>query len=296
MGVDVSVIVTTWNSSRWIASCVRSLLSQEGVQTELTLVDNGSTDQTLEIMHREAPHARLIRLHANRGPAYARNRAIQQAVGRYVLTLDHDVELAPGFLEAMVEGADRSPRQAGMWTGTILRPDRRTIDSTGMVLTKTWRAFDRGSGAQRLSPGEAHEAILGPSACAALYRRAMLEELQDGSGYFDERFFFLWEDIELAWRAVQRGWQAVYVPEAVCYHVRNGSSLSPRARQALSFRNRYLFLAKHRLWRPLSRYLWCCGLYDLARLGVVILTNPLALRSAGDAWRGGKPAPTLDES
>lgn len=284
MAPDLSVIVTTWNSQRWIGRCLRSLTIPHGLSCEVIVVDNGSVDQTTAIIQREAPDATLIRLGANEGPACARNLAIGRTTGRYVLTLDHDVELTPGFVGALVQAAEVGEPQVGMWTGTILRPDRTTIDSTGIVLTKTWRAFDRGSGTRQLSPREKRTAILGPSACAALYRRSMLEDIRENTGYFDERFFFLWEDVELAWRATRRGWKAQHVPAAFCYHARNGSQLSWRMRQRLSLRNRYLFLAKHRLWRPLSRYLRDCGIYEMARLSFIGCANPAALLFLRNTW------------
>lgn len=283
MGAEVSVIVTSWNSERLIGRCLRSLMAQEGLRLEVVVVDNGSTDETRTIIRREAPQARLVALGTNRGPAAARNLGIQLTHAPYVLTLDHDVELATGFLWSIVAAADASAPQIGMWSGKILRFDRCTIDSTGIILTTTWRAFDRGSGVADADRVE-DEAILGPSACAALYRRSMLEELREGEQYFDERFFFLWEDVELAWRATHRGWGTGYVPQAIGYHVRNGTRLSRRARQALSWRNRYLFLAKHQLWRPLPRYLWQCGMYDVARLSLMALTNPKALREIASGW------------
>ena len=283
---DLSVIVTTWNSERWIGRCLKSLTMPHDLSAEVVIVDNGSTDQTLVIIQHEAPRARLIRFATNQGPAVARNLAIRETTGRYVLTLDHDVELAPNCIRTLVRAADAAGPRVGMWTGTMFRPDRTTLDSTGILLTKTWRVFDRGSGARRLRPKDARAEILGPSACAALYRRSMLEAVREGAMYFDERFFFLWEDVELAWRARASGWSAGYVPEAVCYHVRNGTHLPRRIRQALSFRNRYLFLAKHRLWHPLGRYVWRCGLYEVARWSLVSLTNPSAIRSTAALWRG----------
>lgn len=275
---DVDVIITAWNSQLWIARCLQSVLAQEGVRYQLLVVDNGSTDQTCDEIRRVAPSATVLQHPTNLGPARARNLAIRQMASRYVLTLDHDVELTPGFLRALLEAAEASDHRVGMWMGKVLRMDRRTLDSTGMILTKSLRAFDRGSGQRDLGQWDhAPEGMLGASACAAFYRRAMLEDLREGDAYFDERFFWLWEDVELAWRGATRGWRSAYVPAAVCYHARNGSGQSDRVRQALSYHNRWLLIRKHRLYRPLHRYLWRAGLYDAARWLVVTLTNPRAL-------------------
>ena len=189
---DLSVLVTTWNSERWIARCLESLMAQKGVCFEVLAVDNGSTDGTCRLVRRLAPHARLIRHSSNIGPARARNIAIAQAKGRYVLTLDHDMELESGFLKTLVSRADRSLPGVGMWSGKFLCPDRRTLDSTGIVLTKRWRAFDRGGGEIDRGQWDTQREILGPSACAALYRRRMLEdvyqEFEDPDGNFLEQF------------------------------------------------------------------------------------------------------------
>ena len=282
---DLSVLVTTWNSERWIARCLESLMAQKGVCFEVLALDNGSTDGTCRLVRRLAPHARLTLHSSNIGPARARNIAIAQAKGRYVLTLDHDMDLGSGFLKTLVGRADRSLPGVGMWSGKFLRPDRRTLDSTGIVLTKRWRAFDRGGGEIDRGQWDTQREILGPSACAALYGRRMLEDIREGRQYFDERFFFLWEDVELAWRASRKGWKGEYVPSAVAIHVRNGSDLSWRRRQALSLRNRYLFLQKHRLWRPVMQYLRDCGPYEALRLVSVAVTNPAALGFLWESWR-----------
>src|SRR3989338_4360117 len=127
---DVSVIVTTWNSSRWIQACLESLKRQEGISFEMVLVDNGSTDGTKELVLRLVPNAHFLFLSANAGPAKARNLAMAQAIGRYILTLDSDVVLEPAFLRNLVSAADVGPERVGMWNGKILRPDLRAVDST----------------------------------------------------------------------------------------------------------------------------------------------------------------------
>jgi len=73
----------------------------------------------------------------------------------------------------------------------------------------------------------------------------MLEEIREKTCYFDERFFFLVEDVDLSWRAQKKGWKALYYPEAVCFHYGNSSGSSKRLRQYLCFRNRYLMIRKN---------------------------------------------------
>jgi len=73
----------------------------------------------------------------------------------------------------------------------------------------------------------------------------MLWELKEETGYFDERFFFLVEDVDLAWRAQKKGWKALFYPKGVCYHSGNSSRTNGKLRQYFCFRNRYLMILKN---------------------------------------------------
>jgi GT2 family glycosyltransferase len=120
--------------------------------------------------------------------------------------------------------------------------------------------------------------VFGACSAAALYRRKMLEHLKEETGYFDERFFFLVEDVDLAWRAKKQGWKTLFQPELVCYHYGNSSNHEKNIRQQLSFRNRFYTIKKN---EGMCKYV--CKIipllcYDFPRVVYLLFTNPHMFR------------------
>lgn len=101
----------------------------------------------------------------------------------------------------------------------------------------------------------------------------MLQELKEETGYFDERFFFLVEDVDLAWRAQKRGWEGIYCPEAICYHTGNSSGFDIKVRQYFSFRNRYYAILKNEGLINYSIKFFPLLSYDIPRLLYLIFNN-----------------------
>jgi GT2 family glycosyltransferase len=189
----------------------------------------------------------------NVGFAAAANELIRTTSGLYLLLLNPDAYLAPDYLARLREAAESDPR-IGSVTGKLLRPEARSggpiIDSTGHVLCRSRVAVNRGENepdrGQLDEPGE----VFGVCAAAALYRRAMLEDVRIGDEYFDSAFFAYLEDVDLDWRARLRGWRAYYVPTAVAVHARGhrGKRHLKNARVLRhSLKNRYLMLRNDRL-------------------------------------------------
>ena len=107
----------------------------------------------------------------------------------------------------------------------------------------------------------------------------MLEEIKQDIGYFDERFLFLVEDVDLSWRAQREGWKALYCPEAVCYHLGNSSNTPKKTRQYLCFRNRYFLIIKNEVIKSIVKDVPCLIAYDLPRLFYLLITNRHILRA-----------------
>ncbi len=272
--MKLSIVIPLYNGRGVIARCLDSVFAQDLSQMEVIVVDNGSGDHGPALVAERYPSARLIRNVENLGAAAARNQGIALSRAPWVVTLDCDVVLEKGFLDVLGEEAARTGPHTGMIQAKVLYPDARTIYSTGILLTSFKRFYDRGRGKIDAGQFDAGEDVLGPCSAAAAYRREMLDQVKDRHGYFDERFFFLVEDVDLAWRARRAGWKTVFCPRAVCYHSGNGSNADPRLRQYLSFRNRRFMRKKNE--GPLER---CAGLlafpfYDLPRYLYLACVNP----------------------
>ena len=251
----VSVTIVTYNSGRFIKRCLDSVLAQRYPNLEVIVVDNASTDGTVDILEPFAERCRLYYNDRNIGFAAAQNQAIALAGGDWVLTLNPDVLLLPSFVQALLEAATVDPK-IGTVCGKLLTirasfdlPDKQLVDSTGIYFTPMLRHLDRGS--QEIDNGHFlnFEYVFGATAAAALYRRAMIEDVSILGEFFDPDFFVYREDADVAWRAQLMGWRCIYTPMARGYHVRN---VLPGNRRALppeinmhSVKNRFLMRIKN---------------------------------------------------
>ena len=279
--MKVSVIMVTWNVAGFIRQCLDSLRNQTLKDFEIIVVDNGSRDQTTSIIEKEYPEVALVKNEENEGFCRANNRGIRASRGEYILTLNADVVLDNDFLQKMVEAVEAGSRRTGMLSGKMLRQDKVTLDSTGLILSKSRRFYDRGGQERDQGQYDRETEIFGICAGAGFYRKAMLEDISINGEYFDNHFFFLGEDFDISWRAQLYGWKGEFVPSAVCYHLRGSSEHGSKFRQYLSFKNRYLLMLKNdRLVNILLASPWLIP-YDVCRFVYLIFTNRLV-------WRGMK--------
>ncbi|MDD5560821.1 MAG: glycosyltransferase family 2 protein [Candidatus Omnitrophica bacterium] len=272
-GLDISIVIVTCNSEKFIKPCLNSVFEQAGERIEIILVDNGSVDKTIAIARENFSSVAFIKNTINLGAAEARNQGIGVARGKWVLALDCDIVLEDSFLSNILNEIKILPDTVGMLQPKVLNFDKKTIYSCGIYLSWQRRFYDIGSKKHDLGQFDKLQKILGPCSAAGLYRRKMLDELKEDTGYFDRRFFFLVEDVDLAWRAQRRDWKCLLVPDAVCYHHGNSSRLNAKIRQFLSFRNRYFMIRKNENALCYLAKIIPFFLYDLPRFCYLILTN-----------------------
>jgi hypothetical protein len=269
---ELSVIILTFNSIKFIKPCLDSVFVQDYKDLEVIVVDNGSGDGTVGFIRRNYPQAILVESKKNLGAAKGRNSGIAIARGKWIFTQDCDVVLEKNFFSQAMDLPGRLSSDIGMIQPKILRMDKKIIYSCGIYLSRALKRFyDIGKGRVDRGQLNASKYLFGACSAAAFYRKQMLEEIKEDTGYFDERFFFLLEDADLSWRAQKKGYQALYFPKIICYHHGNSSLFNRRFRQYLCWRNRRLLLAK----RKLNRYsLFIIFLiYDFPRFIFLILTN-----------------------
>ncbi len=276
---QLSIIILTFNSSGFIRACLDSVFKQSYQDYEVILVDNGSSDNTLSLIKENYSKVRLIENKENSGACSARNRGIEHADGKWILTLDCDIVLEKDFLEKMMECAQGSDGSVGIVQPKVLQMDKTTIYSCGIRVSGSRRFFDIGKGRPDNGEYNGERDVFGACSAAALYRREMLEEIRQDTGYFDERFFFLVEDVDLSWRAQKKGWKARFYPNAVCYHPGNSSGLNRKTRQYLCFRNRYYLMIKNDNIPSLRSNLISLFFYDFARFFFFLLTKPYTFKA-----------------
>lgn len=209
------------------------------------MVDNGSTDGSVELLERDFGWVRLIRNAENRGFAAANNQAIRATSTPLVATLNNDTRVEPNWLEALVAVMDSNPK-IGACASKMLFADRPgIINSAGIAIDRTGIAWDRLGGQPDDSDDDTPQVVFGACAGAALYRRAMLDEI----GLFDEDFFAYLEDVDLAWRAQAAGWRTSYVPSARLFHHHSGT-----LGEGSPFKNR--LLGRNKVWLLAKNYPW----------------------------------------
>jgi GT2 family glycosyltransferase len=260
------VIVVTWNRRNLLRLCLQSLTRQDLNQTfEVVVVDNGSDDGSPEMVLTEygkstRVHVKLIRNRENRGFCAANNQGFAASDAEFVALLNNDAEAEPHWLASLVSAFENRP-DVGMAASKILvHEDPRRIDKAGHLIYPDGQNRGRGSGELDRGQYDRIEEVLWPDGCAAMYRRAMLDEI----GGFDEDFFAYADDAELGLRARIAGWKCLYVPEAVVRHHR-GATLGVQSSRRLELieRNRVLLAAKLFPWS----LLWLNGVYYAMRLG-----------------------------
>ncbi len=214
----ITVIVVNYNGKRILADCLSSLARQNAVDFEVIVVDNGSTDGSDLDIPLHLPDARLIRLDRNLGYSAAVNRGIREAGGGYIFTLNNDTELHPDCIGELLSGTGvKGP--VGMWATKMVFPDG-AINSTGICISRSGAAWDRGMFQPDIGQFEKPGDVFGPCGGAALYRKDMLADI----GYFDEDFFLYMEDVDIAFRGRLAGWTCRYVPSAVVVHHHGGTA------------------------------------------------------------------------
>ncbi len=273
----VSVITPNWNRCELLRACLRSLEAQTLQDHEVIVVDNGSSDGSVEMLRTGFPAVALIANRENRGFCAAVNQGIRQARGQYVALLNNDAEAGPGWLEALVTAASQQPG-TGMCASKILRyDDPKVIDKVGHLIYPDGQNRGRACGETDSGQFDRLEEALLPDGCAALYDRRVFET----AGMFDEDFFAYGDDAELGLRARLAGWGCLYVPSAVVYH-RHSSTLGKYSAERLVLveRNRLWLAAKLFPWR----LLWLNPFYCLLRWAANALAS---LRRRGEA--GGVP-------
>jgi GT2 family glycosyltransferase len=260
----VGVVIANWNRKELLRASLDSLARQTYRSFEVVVVDNGSTDGSSAMVEEMAKifpvPLRLIANAVNMGFCAANNQGIFSTDAELVALLNNDAEAEPGWLQAL-EHAIRQGKDIGMAASKVLVwEDPTRIDKCGHLIYPDGQNRGRGSGQTDHGQFNRTEEVLWPDGCAAMYRRAMLEDV----GGFDEDFFAYADDAELGLRARWAGWRCLYTPDAVVRHHRGATlGLGSARRLTLIERNRVLLAIKLFPWS----LLWANGVFLLARIG-----------------------------
>lgn len=227
----VSVVVVNFNGKKFLDDCLLALAGQTFRDFDVILVDNGSSDGSADFVRERFPSVALVETGKNLGFAGGTNAGIRVAMGEFIFTLNNDTIVDPRLLEEIIQPMLADPK-VGMCGAKMVFPDGR-INSTAICLSRSGAAWDRGMGEADRGQYNREEEVFGPCAGAALYRRAMLDDI----GLFDEDFFLYMEDVDLAFRGRLAGWACRYVPAAKVVH-RHGGTAGFRSDLSVYYGNR----------------------------------------------------------
>jgi hypothetical protein len=231
---DLSIILVNWNGAALLPRCLQSLIhATEGIRSEVILVDNGSTDRSLEIARETCPAAEVISLDRNTGYAAGNNVGLRQSRGRYLLLLNTDTEMPVETLRAMLDMMRRDDRLGILGC--------RQHDRSGNELISRHEAFD-GPLAPKFRASAASDAAWVSGACL-LARREMYQQV----GGLDEGFPLYYEDVDWCYRAHLAGWKVGWLGEVSITHDAGGSSggIDRAARRKLQLMSESLVYRKH---------------------------------------------------
>lgn len=224
--LSAAVVIPSWNSAGLLPRCLDSLADQ-GAELELMVVDNGSSDGSVELLReRGVPHVSLQR---NTGFAAAVNLGAARTSAPAVLVLNADTVLEPDCVGRLAAALAADPGLGGVQP-RILQLEAgggqdiatARLYSRGMALSADGRAFEEGAGEPQDERSAAAREIFGVCGAACLLRRRLFDDL----GGYDESYFAFYEDVDLNVRARIAGWRFAYVPEAVVWHLGNASWLA----------------------------------------------------------------------
>ncbi len=280
----LTVVVPNWNGRKFLELCLNSLRDQSFEDFETILVDNGSTDDSVEFVERSFPEVNILRMGANRGFSSAANAGARASTAEYVALLNNDTEQDPEWLAALVRSADAHPEAALFASKLVDFQDRRMLDGAGDALRLGGLPYRLGHGERDRGQFDTPGHVFGACAAAALYRRSLFEEI----GYFDEDFVSYCEDGDLSFRAQLAGYRCFYVPDAVVYHVGSASTGGKRSATAtrLGTRNSLSLLMKNLPLSVAPHVLPFFILGQLARLLTAAATGTLRphLKGLAGAW------------
>ena len=239
----ISAVVLNWNGCHVLDNCLRSLYNQTYRPLEIIVVDNASTDGSVDFLREKFHSVHLIRNDKNLGFGAGNNIGIRASQGRYIMMLNNDTRVDPNCVEELKRSIEKDERFGACASKILLESRPDIIDGVGIVVCPDGLSFGRGR-LQKRERYDEEEEIFFASDGACLYRREMLDDI----GLYDEDFFAYADETDMGWRAQLAGWKCIYSPKAIVYHHHSTSSGG-----RVSFFKAFL-VERNRIWVALKNF------------------------------------------
>jgi len=240
----VSVIVVNFNGMSHLEACLSSILNQSYQNLEVILVDNGSTDGSLDYARRRFPNLLVVENKENLGYPGGINRGAAIATGEYIAPINFDTEVDQNWLASMVAFMDENPSVGAVTPKTLLYHDKTKIGTLGLNIHITGLGFARGLGQADSESPRKPLRVAGVSGCSFLIRREIVEQM----GGLNEDIFMYYDDVDLSWTINAMGYDIYCLPESIVYH-KYDLKMSPEKLFSLEYGRLSLLL---RYMKPLT--------------------------------------------
>jgi GT2 family glycosyltransferase len=259
--IDVSIVIVNWNTKDLLKNCLDSVYQTINDLTfEIVIVDNASTDGSMEMLERDFPQVIKIGNQENKGFGAANNQALAIMKSKYALLLNTDALLTPHAVNKLWDFCEANS-QAAIVCGQLLNADgskQNSFASFPSLLTLATNTslleylLPKQFPSKRYQHDKPLEVDSAIGACMMIRKKAM-----EKSGVFDERYFFFFEETDLAYAMHLAGWKTFHIPDAYIYHLQ-GQSIGSNVRSRIEFyRSRYQFLGK---WHGRKYYYLASGI------------------------------------
>lgn len=281
----LSICIVNYQARDYLNNCLRSIIANPPLgDYEIIVVDNSSTDGSLEMLHADFPKVTVIENLANLGFTAPMNQALRRATGSFLLLLNPDTLIHPQSLDRLIAFMHEHP-QVGICGPKVLNTDGSLQAPCRRGESRPWAVISYFLRLHRLFPGSrlfggyllnymdedvTHE-VAGVAGSCMLVRRQVVDQI----GYLDERFFAYQEDADYCFQARRAGWQVYYLPTAQVTHFggEGGSRVQPYRSIYAWHRSYWLYYRKNLASDYFFLFNWAFYLAMLVKLLLALLVN-----------------------
>jgi len=230
----VSVIIVNYNGIGLLKVCLKSLVSQAYKQIEVILVDNASSDGSVDFVRKSYPQIKVVENKRNLGFANGNNIGFREARGNLILFLNNDTRVTKDFLNILVDNVLNDSKVGGVQSKIFLMDQKKVLDSVGTFLTNTGIMYHYGVHRKDAAKYSKKIAIHTAKGACMLFKREVLEKVAVNGEIFDRRYFAYFEESDLCHRVWMAGYEIYFIPESVIYH-KMGATSSKLANSFVQF-------------------------------------------------------------
>jgi len=214
----ISIIIINFNGKKYVLNCLKSIFKNHYPNYEVIVVDNGSNDGSVEAIKKNfgnRKNVQALSLKKNFGPAYARNRGVEKAKGKYLGFLDNDTLVHPDWMKNAIPEFEKNKKLGIVQCKLLLAKEKNKIDYVGEFLGQNGFLVQIAKGGDK-DEGQYNKKlkILAAKSAGMFIRKKTFQK----AGGFDQDYFIYVEETDLGWRSWLAGYEALFVPESIVYH------------------------------------------------------------------------------